>query len=94
MAKERKNFFTRTLPKGNPTHAVIMIGAGGYVIYMAYMMIRNMLDGTSTMGMATTIVIAAIMALVGLGIIGYGICIWRSYVKQYKKDTEQEDDDA
>ena len=92
MSKESKNIFTRRLPRGNPTHATIMLCAGGYVIYMAYMMIKNTLSGASSMSMTTTVIIAAVMALAGLGVIVYGIIIWRTYVKQYKKETEQEED--
>ena len=93
MSEKIKNILSRRLPRGNPTHAAIMVCVGAYVIYMAYMMIKNTLSGASSMSMTTTVIIAGIMALCGLGVIAYGIIIWRAYVKQYKADAQQGEDE-
>ncbi len=91
MDQENKNPLKMKLPKGNPTHATLMALVGAYLIYMAYQMLRNTLNGNSTMSLTVTCIVGGLMALIGLGVIGYGIAIYVSYRKRMKEKTSDEE---
>ena len=57
--------------KPAPNQAQILIRGliGAYLIYMAWSMVRNTAKGLSTMSMPVTLVLAGLMALIGLGLI-------------------------
>lgn len=89
MANNLKELLNRPLPRGNATHATMLAVVGGYLMYMAWQMVQNTLSGNSTMSMTTTVILAAIMALLGLGAISYGIFMWYRGVKADKKNAGQ-----
>ena len=53
-------------------HGVLLAIVGGYLIYMCVKMVQNTLSGVSTMSMTTTVILVAIMGLVGLAVVAYG----------------------
>lgn len=91
MDQEKKNPLNIKLPKGNPTHATFMALVGAYLIYMAYQMLQNTLNGNSTMSMTATLIVGGLMALAGLGVIGYGIAIYVGYRKRLKERSENKE---
>lgn len=76
MANNLKELLNQPLPRGSSTHAALLAAIGGYLIYMAYQMVCNTLNGESTMSMTTTVILAAVMGLGGLGAVGYGVYLW------------------
>lgn len=85
-----KELFNQPLPRGNSTHATLLAVIGGYLIYMAYQMVRDTLSGVSSMPLTTTVILAGLMGLAGLGIIGYALYTWRASAKA-SEDGEQEE---
>ncbi|MDD6022775.1 MAG: hypothetical protein PUC06_00850 [Oscillospiraceae bacterium] len=76
MNDKKHSFLNSKLPKGNGTHASLVCIVGAYILYMGYRMIQNTKTGHSEMSMTMTLVLASIMALVGLVVVAYGILIW------------------
>lgn len=88
-----KDLLNHPLPRGNSTHATLLAVVGSYLIYMAYSMVKNTLTGASTMSMTATVILAAVMGLIGLAVIGYaGWMWWAGYKasKEKKGETEEE----
>lgn len=92
MANDLKELLSRPLPRGDSTHATLLAVIGGYLIYMAYQMVRDTLSGASSMSLSLTLLLGGIMAVCGLAVIGYGIWMWRANVKAARKAQEQEDE--
>ena len=85
-----KEQLNQPLPRGNSTHATLLGVIGGYLIYLAYQMVRDTLSGVSSMPMTTTVILAGLMGLAGLGVIGYALYTWRASTKA-SREAEQED---
>lgn len=76
MNDKKESFLNSKLPKGNGTHASLVCLVGAYILYMGYRMIQNTRTGQSDMSMTMTLVLAGIMALIGLAVVIYGVLIW------------------
>ena len=63
-----KELLTKPLPQNDTSRSSIQLLAGGYVIYLAYTMVRDTLNGVSEMSMTVTVITAVLMALCGAGI--------------------------
>lgn len=74
----------------NPTHATIMAVVGGYILYMAYRMLKNFSMGNTQMSLGTTYLMAGLLALGGLAVIGYGIYNMVVFTKKAKEMSEHE----
>lgn len=78
MADDKNNnVLTKTLPRNNGAQATLFAVGGGYMIYMAYEIVRNTLNGTSDMSMTVTIITAIIMVICGIGILLYAWHLWK-----------------
>lgn len=88
MANDLKAFLSRPLPRGDSTHATLLAVIGGYLVYMAYQMVRDTLSGASSMSLSLTLLLAGLMAVCGLAVIGYGVWMWRANVKAARKEQE------
>lgn len=71
-------------------YGLILLLAGGYVVYMAYGMVQNTRMGLSSMSMQTTAILASLMALSGLAVAGYGAYL---SIRSRRQNTEQENED-
>ncbi len=71
------------------THASLLALAGGYIIYLAYEILRDHLNGEGGMSDAIAILSVTVLFLGGLGALYYA---WRVY-RQSKKPEEQQKDD-
>lgn len=99
MNDKKNSFLNSKLPKGNGTHASLVCIVGAYILYMGYRMIQNTKSGHSDMSMTMTLVLAGIMALIGLVVVAYGILIWygiwkRSDISDSPAIPKPEDPDA
>lgn len=56
------------LKRANPTHAMLLVIVGGYLIYMAIQMLKNTQSGQSSMSMTTTAVLMLVMILAGAAV--------------------------
>lgn len=89
MANDLKELLSRPLPRGDSNHATLLAVIGGYLIYMAYQMVRDTLSGASTMSLSLTLVLAGIMAVCGLAVIGYSIWMWRAHGKAAREEEQE-----
>ena len=91
MANNLKNLLNQPLPKNTSAHAAMLLVIGGYLVYLAYQMVRDTMSGVSSMSMTTTVILAGIMALCGLGVMGYSFLCWYAGMKEKQRDGQQED---
>lgn len=92
MANDPKALLKR-LPKGDATHASLLAVIGGYLIYMAYQMVRDTLSGASSMSLTMTLILGGIMALCGLAVLIYGIWMWRVNTNAARETEKPEAED-
>ena len=90
MDNQTKNEQGRTGSQGNTTRVSLLAVVGGYLIYMAWQMVRDTISGASEMSMTTTLILAGLMALGGLGTIAYAIRVWRSGNQGTEEDGEED----
>lgn len=90
MANNDKKQEKKKHSVNNPTHATIMAVVGGYILYMAYRMLKNSAMGSTEMSMNTTYLMAGLLALGGLAVIGYGIYNMVVFTKKAKEMSENE----
>lgn len=86
MSKDKKSIFNMQLNMDGTTHATLLVVIGGYLVYMAYQMIRDTLGGISSMSLTTTIILAGLMALAGLAVVGYGAWMALKAIKAKKNE--------
>ena len=91
-----KDFLHRLFVEGparaNLAHASLLALIGGYFIYMGVMMIQNTQKGDSSMPMSQSIALCAVMCVIGLLVIGYGVLVFyhvRKRSKDNKPDSEE-----
>lgn len=89
MAK-LKELLNQTLPQNDTAHATMIAVIGGYLVYLAYQMVRDTLSGASSMSMTTTVILAGVMALCGLAVIACGFRMWRKGEAAKKEAAEAE----
>ena len=78
-----KEMLTQPLFKNESTRAGVQVVAGGYVIYLAYSMVKDALAGDTSVSMTTVWIMAAILGLGGLAIvITSGIKYYKAYQQE------------
>lgn len=86
---KKKKRYDYQMQKANNTHVTMLVVVGGYVLYMAYRMVKNTLSGQSSMSMTTTILLTVVMGLIGCGILGYAGYVYY-LVRKRSELTEEE----
>lgn len=91
MAKseKKKKRYNYQMQKANNTHVTMLVVVGGYVLYMAYRMVKNTLSGESSMSMTTTVILAVVMGLVGLAVLAYSGYVF--YLVRKKSELTEEE---
>ena len=72
-----------------PAHVLALALVGGYLLYMAINMISNVQTGSSSMSMTTALILAAVMAAAGLGVLGYGVWLFRAAQKDQENNQDE-----
>ena len=86
---KKKKRYDYQMQKANNTHVTMLVVVGGYVIYMAYRMVKNTLTGQSSMSMTTTILLTIVMGLIGCAILGYAGYVY--YLVRKKSELTEEE---
>lgn len=81
-----KDILTQPIFKTESSRAGIQIVAGGYVVYLAYDMLRDLAGGESTEPTAAAYVAAIALGLCGIGVLIYAI---RNFIVFYKAEQAQ-----
>ena len=76
----------------NRNRAMLLALVGGYVIYLAYEMMRDELAGKSSMAMWLCILLVILMGAAGIAVL---ILAWKVYrTKEPEEDEKAEDPNA
>lgn len=86
---KKKKRYDYQMQKANNTHVTMLVVVGGYVLYMAYRMVKNTLSGNSSMSMTTTILLTIVMGLIGCAILGYAGYVY--YLVRKKSELTEEE---
>lgn len=76
--------------KNQNTHALLLALVGGYVLYIAYMLLEKLLAGTEEMPQVAAIVAIAVFALGGIAVLLYAWKVWKDAKKS--DDTTPDDE--
>jgi flagellar basal body-associated protein FliL len=88
-SEKKKKRYNYQMQKANNTHVTMLVVVGGYVLYMAYRMVKNTLSGESSMSMTTTVILAVVMGLVGLAVLAYSGYVF--YLVRKKSELTEEE---
>lgn len=91
MKNDKKSIFNTKLNMDGTTHATLLAVIGGYLVYLAYQMVRDTLIGASSMSLTTTVILAGLMALAGLAVVGYGVFMALKAMKAEKNEKKNEE---
>ncbi len=81
------------LPEVSPAQGWLMVIAGGYLIYMAFQMLRDTRSGVSSMSMPVTVLLMILMSLCGIAVLAYGGSgVYREWKKQNTTGLRTEED--
>lgn len=84
-----KDFLTQPLFKTESTRAGVLVVAGGYVLYLAYDMVKAVLADETAVSKVPALLAAGVLAVGGIGIVIYaGRRFWIAYKEEQKKAEE------
>jgi len=73
--------------KNQGTHAMLLALVGGYILYIAWHLLENLLSGVQDMPQAAAIAAIAVFGLGGIGVLIYA---WKTWQSTKKKDDEMD----
>lgn len=88
MANNLKELLNRPLPRDDKNRASLFAVISGYLLYMAWEVLRDTTNGVSSMSVEASVACAAFLALGGLGTLAWTIRLWRRSKEQ--KEPEEE----
>ena len=88
MANNLKELLNRPLPADDKNRASLFAVISGYLLYMAWDVLRDTANGVSSMSVEASVACAAFLALGGLGTLAWTIRLWRRSKEQ--KEPEEE----
>ena len=90
MANNLKELLSRPLPRDDKHRASLVAVISGYLLYMAYEVLRDTANGVSSMSATGAVACAAFLALGGLGTLAWTIRLWRRYKEQQASEEAKE----
>ena len=82
MANNLKELLNRPLPRDDKNRASLFAVISGYLLYMAWEVLRDATNGVSSMSVEASVACAAFLALGGLGTLAWTIRLWRRSKEQ------------
>ncbi len=80
------------------THSALLALVGAYILYMAWQMLQNAKNGTTSMSMTQTLVLAGVMALAAVGVFGYAAYLfytsWKAFEREKLGNPDEEEEVA
>lgn len=71
--------------KNQSTHAILLALVGGYILYIAWHLLENLLSGKQDMPQAAAIAAIVVFALAGIAVLIYAWKTWQSTKKKADK---------
>lgn len=68
--------------KNQGTHAMLLALVGGYILYIAWHLLENLLSGKQDIPQAVAIAAIAVFALAGIAVLVYAWKTWQSTKKK------------
>ena len=90
MANNLKELLSKPLPRDDKNRASLFAVISGYLLYMAWEVLRDTANGVSSMSVEASVACAAFLALGGLGTLAWTIRLWRR-AKERKESEETEE---
>lgn len=90
MANNLKELMSKPLPKDDKNRSSLFAVISGYLLYMAWEVLRDTANGVSSMSVEASVACAAFLALGGLGTLAWTIRLWRR-AKDRKESEETEE---
>ena len=90
MANNLKELMSKPLPKDDKNRSSLFAVISGYLLYMAWEVLRDTANGVSSMSVEASVACAAFLALGGLGTLAWTIRLWRR-AKERKESEETEE---
>lgn len=78
--------------KNKNTHAMLLMLVGGYILYIAYHLLENLLSGADDMPLSAAIAAIAVFAVGGIAVLVYAWKCWKEAKKEEKNGQNEEDD--
>lgn len=79
--------------KNKNTHAMLLMLVGGYILYIAYHLLENLLAGADDMPQGAAIAAIAVFAAGGIAVLLYAWKCWKE-AKAEEQNAQNEEDDA
>ena len=89
MAKNFKELLTQPLPRKDNGQAAIFTIGGGYLMYLAYDMVRAVYAGRSEVSLKTAWITAVVMVLAGIGVLVYALVLWMAHKRAMDEENER-----
>lgn len=77
--------------KNKNTHAMLLALVGGYILYIAYHLLENLLSGVNDMPQGAAIAAIAVFAAGGIAVLLYAWKCWKD-AKAEEKNAQNEDE--
>ena len=87
MAKNLKEILTHPIPRKDNGQAAIFTIGGGYLMYLAYDMVRAVYDGRSDISIKTAWITAGVMVLAGVGVLVYALVLWMAHKRAMEEEN-------
>ncbi len=91
---KKNRFFKLThynLERANTSHALILVLVGAYLIYMVYFIVKNYINGETSMKLVTTVIVTVVMVAVSVGIFIYAGVVF--YISRNAEEIGREQDE-
>lgn len=87
MAKDLKELLTRPLPRKDNGQAAIFTIGGGYLMYLAFDMVRAVYAGRSAISLTVAWITACVMAVAGVLVLLYALRLWMSHKRAMDEEN-------
>ena len=78
--------------KNKSTHAMLLTLVGGYILYIAYHLLENLLSGADDMPRGAAIAAIAVFAAGGIAVLLYAWKCWKEAKAEEKKEQNEEEE--
>lgn len=79
--------------KNKNTHAMLLTLVGGYILYIAYHLLENLLAGADDMPQGAAIAAIAVFAVAGIAVLLYAWKCWKE-AKAEEKNAQNEEEES
>ena len=79
--------------KNKNTHAMLLTLVGGYILYIAYHLLENLLSGVNDMPQGAAVAAIVVFAVAGIAVLLYAWRCWKE-AKEEAKNAHNEEEES